>query len=289
VWCCVTRLVYVVGSALGSFPRGKGPAITGTFTEPVPQRLAHRTKQPTIGICIIYHEYKNTARFENTPAFVKRELQTARVMETANCYHKIELPICKGCVENAALPGFARQTILSEPMVGHRDRARRDIQTQVSGTRLRDPLGDGPVTKPDLEHIFLAHSLERDVLKEIRVEPKVPFIEPFKGGTRRVGHSYHSRQLCSAKLVPERRVAIVGCRLARKHVQALRWSGSGFERAVALLSLREAHSAKRLHALLHEDGFAAVTRKGDSYLWARPSVHVKKLRDLELKAGYKAA
>lgn len=29
--------------------------------------------------------------------------------------------------------------------------------------------------------------------------------------------------------------------------------------------------------------------KGESYVWARPSLHAKKLRDLELKAGYKAA
>ncbi len=28
--------------------------------------------------------------------------------------------------------------------------------------------------------------------------------------------------------------------------------------------------------------------KGESYVWARPSLHAKKLRDLELKAGYKA-
>lgn len=29
--------------------------------------------------------------------------------------------------------------------------------------------------------------------------------------------------------------------------------------------------------------------KGESYVWARPSLHAKKLRDLELKAGHKAA
>ena len=29
--------------------------------------------------------------------------------------------------------------------------------------------------------------------------------------------------------------------------------------------------------------------KGESYVWARPSLHAKKLRDLELKAGSKAA
>ena len=29
--------------------------------------------------------------------------------------------------------------------------------------------------------------------------------------------------------------------------------------------------------------------KGESYLWARPSLHAKKIRDLELKAGFKAA
>jgi hypothetical protein len=29
--------------------------------------------------------------------------------------------------------------------------------------------------------------------------------------------------------------------------------------------------------------------KGESYVWARPSLHAKKLRDLELKAGYPAA
>ena len=28
--------------------------------------------------------------------------------------------------------------------------------------------------------------------------------------------------------------------------------------------------------------------KGESYAWARPALHAKKLRDLELKAGYKA-
>ena len=28
--------------------------------------------------------------------------------------------------------------------------------------------------------------------------------------------------------------------------------------------------------------------KDESYVWARPSLHAKKLRDLELKAGYKA-
>jgi transposase len=28
--------------------------------------------------------------------------------------------------------------------------------------------------------------------------------------------------------------------------------------------------------------------KGESYVWARPSLHAKKLRDLELKAGHKA-
>jgi hypothetical protein len=31
-----------------------------------------------------------------------------------------------------------------------------------------------------------------------------------------------------------------------------------------------------------------LLRKGESYAWARPSSHAKKLRDLELKAGYKA-
>ena len=29
--------------------------------------------------------------------------------------------------------------------------------------------------------------------------------------------------------------------------------------------------------------------KGESYVWARPSLPARKLRDLELKAGYKAA
>jgi hypothetical protein len=29
--------------------------------------------------------------------------------------------------------------------------------------------------------------------------------------------------------------------------------------------------------------------KGESYVWARPALHARKLRDLELKAGYKAA
>ena len=28
--------------------------------------------------------------------------------------------------------------------------------------------------------------------------------------------------------------------------------------------------------------------KGESYVWARPALHARKLRDLELKAGYKA-
>jgi transposase len=32
-----------------------------------------------------------------------------------------------------------------------------------------------------------------------------------------------------------------------------------------------------------------LLRKGESYVWARPSLHAKKLRDLELKAGHKAA
>jgi hypothetical protein len=31
-----------------------------------------------------------------------------------------------------------------------------------------------------------------------------------------------------------------------------------------------------------------LLRKGESYLWARPALHAKKLRDLELKAGHKA-
>jgi hypothetical protein len=29
--------------------------------------------------------------------------------------------------------------------------------------------------------------------------------------------------------------------------------------------------------------------KGESYVWARPALHARKLRDLELKAGYKTA
>jgi transposase len=29
--------------------------------------------------------------------------------------------------------------------------------------------------------------------------------------------------------------------------------------------------------------------KGESYVWARPSLHAKKLRDLELRAGFKPA
>jgi hypothetical protein len=29
--------------------------------------------------------------------------------------------------------------------------------------------------------------------------------------------------------------------------------------------------------------------KGESYLWARPALHARKLRDLELKAGHQAA
>jgi transposase len=29
--------------------------------------------------------------------------------------------------------------------------------------------------------------------------------------------------------------------------------------------------------------------KGESYVWARPALHARKLRELELKAGYKAA
>jgi transposase len=32
-----------------------------------------------------------------------------------------------------------------------------------------------------------------------------------------------------------------------------------------------------------------LLRKGESYLWARPALHAKKLRDLELKAGHRAA
>ena len=31
-----------------------------------------------------------------------------------------------------------------------------------------------------------------------------------------------------------------------------------------------------------------LLRKGESYAWARPALHARKLRDLELKAGYKA-
>ena len=31
-----------------------------------------------------------------------------------------------------------------------------------------------------------------------------------------------------------------------------------------------------------------LLRKGESYAWARPALHTRKLRDLELKAGYKA-
>jgi len=31
-----------------------------------------------------------------------------------------------------------------------------------------------------------------------------------------------------------------------------------------------------------------LLRKGESYAWARPALHAKKLRDLELKAGHKA-
>jgi transposase len=31
-----------------------------------------------------------------------------------------------------------------------------------------------------------------------------------------------------------------------------------------------------------------LLRKSESYAWARPALHAKKLRDLELKAGYKA-
>jgi hypothetical protein len=30
-------------------------------------------------------------------------------------------------------------------------------------------------------------------------------------------------------------------------------------------------------------------RKGESYLWARPALHAKKMRELELKAGHPAA
>jgi hypothetical protein len=32
-----------------------------------------------------------------------------------------------------------------------------------------------------------------------------------------------------------------------------------------------------------------LLRKGESYLWARPALHAKKMRELELKAGYPAA
>ena len=32
-----------------------------------------------------------------------------------------------------------------------------------------------------------------------------------------------------------------------------------------------------------------LLRKGESYLWARPGLHAKKIRDLELRAGYQAA
>jgi transposase len=32
-----------------------------------------------------------------------------------------------------------------------------------------------------------------------------------------------------------------------------------------------------------------LLRKGESYLWARPALHAKKIRDLELRAGHKAA
>ena len=32
-----------------------------------------------------------------------------------------------------------------------------------------------------------------------------------------------------------------------------------------------------------------LLRKGESYLWARPALHARKVRDLELKAGHKAA
>lgn len=33
----------------------------------------------------------------------------------------------------------------------------------------------------------------------------------------------------------------------------------------------------------------ALLSKGESYVWARPSLHAKKLRDLELRAGFKPA
>src|SRR3954469_5445813 len=43
-------------------------------------------------------------------------------------------------------------------------------------------------------------------------------------------------------------------------------------------------TARKLAALIWH-----LLRKGESYLWARPALHAKKVRDLELKAGHKSA
>ncbi len=43
-------------------------------------------------------------------------------------------------------------------------------------------------------------------------------------------------------------------------------------------------TARKLAALIWH-----LLSKGESYVWARPALHARKLRDLELKAGYRAA
>ena len=74
-------------------------------------------------------------------------------------------------------------------------------------------------------------------------------------------------------------------RLGRQRERRVRWGRSSCESGARRgQHVAAVATARKLAVLIWH-----LLSKGESYVWARPALHARKLRDLELKAGYKAA
>jgi hypothetical protein len=85
---------------------------------------------------------------------------------------------------------------------------------------------------------------------------------------------------------PSPRAPRAGTKISEVIERLGREAGATIDEIVAAtgwLSPTRAATARKLAVIIWH-----LLRKGESYAWARPALHAKKLRDLELKAGYKA-
>ena len=80
------------------------------------------------------------------------------------------------------------------------------------------------------------------------------------------------------------RAACSSRRLGRQRERRVRCGRSSCEFARRGQHVAAVATARKLAVLIWH-----LLSKGESYVWARPPLHARKLRDLELKAGYKAA